>query len=104
MPKQLSTDDWCKGQWCVPRRILSSWQRKKSQIRTVPSSEQVANLLSVGEKLDQTDLQSVTAAASYGICTIVLKGPTGSKASNAAGECEQDFKDSVYHLLFSKLV
>lgn len=38
----------------VPRRILSSWQRRKSQIRTVPSSEQVANLLSVGEKLDKT--------------------------------------------------
>lgn len=35
----------------LPLRIRSSWQRRKSQIRTVPSSEQVANLLSVGEKL-----------------------------------------------------
>lgn len=35
----------------IPLRILSSWQRRKSQMRTVPSSEQVANLLSVGEKL-----------------------------------------------------
>lgn len=62
MPRELSAGDWCKGQWRVPRRILSSWQRRKSQIRTVPSSEQVANLLSVGEKLDQTNLESVTAA------------------------------------------
>lgn len=45
-----------KKQQRVPRRILSSWQRRKSQIRTVPSSEQVANLLSVGEKLDKTRL------------------------------------------------
>lgn len=67
MPRKLSTGDWCKGQWRVPRRILSSWQRRKSQIRTVPSSEQVANLLSVGEKLDQTNLESVTAAASFRI-------------------------------------
>lgn len=56
---------WVSVQWCVsiryscmciqteniPLRILSSWQRRKSQMRTVPSSEQVANLLSVGEKL-----------------------------------------------------
>lgn len=34
-----------------PRRIRSSWHRRKSQRRTVPSSEQVANLVSVGQKL-----------------------------------------------------
>lgn len=41
----------------IPRRILSSWQRRKSQILTVPSSEHVANLLSVGEKLLHEDTQ-----------------------------------------------
>lgn len=63
-PGSSAPGDRCEGRWRVPRRILSSWQRRKSQIRTVPSSEQVANLLSVGEKLDQTNLESVTAAAS----------------------------------------
>ena len=35
----------------IPRKIFSSWHRMKSHIRTVPSSEHVANLLSVGQKL-----------------------------------------------------
>ena len=35
----------------IPLRIFSSWQRRKSQIRTVPSSEQVQNLVSNGAKL-----------------------------------------------------
>lgn len=38
-----------------PRKILSSWQRKKSQTRTVPSSLAVTNLWSVGPKLNRTD-------------------------------------------------
>ena len=49
----------------IPRRIRSSWQRRKSQTRTVPSSEQVANLASVGQKLfwkkTQPDPPHITA-------------------------------------------
>ena len=35
----------------IPLNILSSWHRRKSQIRTVPSSEHDANFASVGQKL-----------------------------------------------------
>lgn len=44
----------------LPLRIRSSWHRRKSQILTVPSSEHVANLLSVGEKLDKREIVTVT--------------------------------------------
>jgi len=40
-----------KSKIYIPLRIRSSWQRRKSQILTVPSSLQVANLWSVGLKL-----------------------------------------------------
>ncbi len=36
---------------CEPLRMNSSEQRIKSNTRTVPSTEEVANLASVGEKL-----------------------------------------------------
>lgn len=38
----------------LPRKMRSSWYRKKSHTLSVPSSEQVTNLLSDGLKLDNT--------------------------------------------------
>ena len=53
-----------RGWWCaLPRRMNSSEHRMKSNILTVPSSEQVASFASVGERLQPykmagSDMQS----------------------------------------------
>lgn len=50
-----------------PRNIRSSTQRAKSHTRAVPSSDAVANLMSVGEKLKRNETINLTITMIRGI-------------------------------------